>query len=231
MSINSNCSLGIMTTLFLAMTMFRPVFGAGYSFEASRVIIDHGNREGSIVLKNSSSKNILTMSRVLDSNFTETTSAESLPRLFVTQAGKSSVIRINVFADRLPTDRETLFYLYGKLFDAHKKGEQKLKINYINRIKIFYRPKSITESMIAAIENLQWSVNNQTLKARNPSPLHISMVSIDINGSKKTVNHIIKPFDDWNTGVKIPEGFTSLKWTAVNDYGSFVEYEKKPDSF
>ena len=230
MKVKDKILQGIITALFLAMS--QTAWGAGYGFEASRVIIDRGNTDGSIVLKNSSPKNILTMSMVLDCNYKETALAESLPRLFVTKAGESSVIRINVLKEQLPDDRETLFYLYAKLFDAHQKAEvQKLKINYINRIKIFFRPINIRGSMIDAIENLQWSVSDQTLKVKNPSPLHVSMVSIDINGKKKAVNDIIEPYADWNTEIRVPAGISTLKWSAVNDYGSLVEFEKKPSAF
>lgn len=200
----------------------------GAYFERNRIIIQDGNKSGSIVLKNDSTRSVLVFSRIEDSERVETDKAQSFPRLFKANPAKSHMLRVTVNPSTLPTDKETQFWLYSKFFDQEKVTEQnKIKVNYINRLKVFYRPDGINTDIYEAIKNINWKVKKGRLIAENKYPLNISMTMVTINGKRYSTSEIIRPFSSWTSPIKVDSDKFAIKWSAVNDYGTAIEFERK----
>ena len=148
---------------------------------------------------------------------------ESLAKLL---PGKNTRVRVTVTDPAsLPQDRESMFWLYTRAIPSKVNDrENRLNINFVMRLKVFYRPKGMKGTMREAIEGLEWSWTDGGLVAKNASPFHISLASLTVNGVSHEVSDVIAPFTSMTFDAAwLPKGKTNEKtevvWRAVSDLG------------
>lgn len=198
----------------------------GFGFDKNRLVIEDGHTSGSFSLRNANETGLLIRAHVEDFNQVLTQQAQARPRLFQVRGGGTGRVRVDVNPKGLPTDRETQFWLYTKAFpaiDLKKEQENQIQINFVTRLKVFYRPKGIKVKVEEAVRDLNWKREDGRLVAENNSPLNVTIVSITQNGKRQSVSHVIKPFSRWVTNTKAAPGH--MKWQSINDQGGVIEYE------
>ncbi|WP_317418728.1 MULTISPECIES: molecular chaperone [unclassified Morganella (in: enterobacteria)] len=202
----------IIIMIFISLSQFSY---AGILLGSTRVVIENGRNEGSVNVHNREDNNYLIQSWVLDKSEVPTDDIALTPPLFKLNANTSNALRIVITKD-LPQDRETLYWLNVKFIPSVKKSNldnNSLSFALNNRIKIIYRPESLSgESINQAFEKIIIKKSGNALKIKNPTKYFINISKISIN------NKNIK-----NPGYIEPETEVSLDLPGNNKNGN-LEY-------
>ena len=210
----------LLTGVSLTIGMCSNAWGSGLGFDKTRLIIEGGNQDGSLVLDNRGNGTFYVRAHVEDYLHQKTTDAMARPPVFQLNPQKASRVRVFVDKSKVPQDRESMFWLYTKAYPAKKLDDAQniLSFNFVTQLKVFYRPKSLKGGLSASAKNVQWSLKNGQVVAKNDSPYNISLAAYHLNGKLIDTNHVIAPYSEHVTGVKtkLPAKFG---WTIVNDFG------------
>lgn len=131
----------------------------------------------------------------------------------------------------MPQDRESMLHLYVLEIPRRSPAVQQLSIAIRQRINVFYRPAGLAGDPADAPQTLIWQrvpSANAALSLRNPTPYHVSLQDLRINGIKVADHRLLPPFSDASLtppalGTKgtLPE---TLSFKAMTDYGGQREY-------
>ncbi|MEN3524651.1 fimbria/pilus periplasmic chaperone, partial [Proteus mirabilis] len=120
---------------------------AAVSLGATRVIYFAGEKQVKLPVINNDEKRYLIQSWIENSEGKKDNSFVITPPLFSMQGKKENTLRIiDATNNKLPKDRETLFWLSVKSIPAVEKSlanENMLQLAIISKIKFFYRPKDL----------------------------------------------------------------------------------------
>lgn len=138
--------------------------------------------------------------------------------------------------DRLPQNKESLFYLNFTQLPSMKsslQGKNSLVIALTSRVKIFYRPDTLVGNSIDAYKDLVFSAHQGGLTVTNPTGFYINISAAQILMSGKVIGlpdaGMLAPqsTSQWRTGQKITSlNGASIKLTMVNDYGTDIIQER-----
>ncbi|MBB1202745.1 molecular chaperone [Enterobacteriaceae bacterium 89] len=148
------------------------------------------------------------------------------PPVFRLEGQKSRAVRLQLLGDNreLPADRESLFWLNALEVPPKpqaKAGSNLLQMAFRTRIKLFYRPAAIAGATSeGAVKQLRATKTAQGLQLENPSPLHISLLSLTLaNGKTLTAlpdDGMIAPFSHMEVHEPYAEP-SAVTW--IDDYG------------
>ncbi len=197
---------------------------AAVSLGATRVIYFAGEKQVKLPVINNDEKRYLIQSWIENSEGKKDNSFVITPPLFSMQGKKENTLRIiDTTNNKLPKDRETLFWLSVKSIPAVEKSlanENMLQLAIISKIKFFYRPKDLTISPDENYKKIQFKRNNDTLIIKNPTPYFITMTELELGG-KKLENTMVPPFED--KSISIPtSAYGKLSFQTINDYGAIT---------
>ncbi|HFT8615241.1 TPA: fimbrial biogenesis chaperone [Proteus mirabilis] len=197
---------------------------AAVSLGATRVIYFAGEKQVKLPVINNDEKRYLIQSWIENSEGKKDNSFVITPPLFSMQGKKENTLRIiDATNNKLPKDRETLFWLSVKSIPAVEKSlanENMLQLAIISKIKFFYRPKDLIISPDENYKKLQFKRNNDTLIIKNPTPYFITMTELELGG-KKLENTMVPPFED--KSISIPtSAYGKLSFQTINDYGAIT---------
>lgn len=155
------------------------------------------------------------------------------PPLFKLEAGKATLLHVIYTGKKgvLPEDRETLFWMNVKSVGAtteEQENKNMLQLAIKTRIKLFWRPTKLNNNAAhSAWENLTFTRSNNRLNVTNPTPYHVSLSSLTVNGKAlasddnskpAAVTMMIAPFA--SNSYPLPAGAgNNVSWSAINDYG------------
>ena len=95
-----------------------------------------------------------------------------------------------------------------------------------SRIKLFFRPAGLTGNPNDAVQALTWSRIPGGVKATNPTPYYVSLVTVNMSTTGKknqAPGNMIAPKSSLNftfPGMTAPPGGSKLDTEFVNDYGA-----------
>lgn len=220
-----------------------PLAGAKVVVESSRVIYPAGAKEVSVRARNAGTGPVLVQAWTSEYGARTSPSDSNapfamLPPVVRIDEGKDQVFRLRHVGAELPQDRESAFTLTLAEIPAATTGESKpggvLNIVIRNRLKLFYRPQSISKlNATSAIDSLRWSVVPQgqgwALQAANNSPFHVSTVraSVTVNGRRTEASDIdmLRPYSNQvfplPGATSAPTGTVTFKY--INDHGGAID--------
>ena len=200
----------------------------GLGFDKTRLIISDGQNAGSVVLDNRTDQAYFVRAHLEDSEHVKTTAGMVRPPIFEVKPQQAGRMRVVIDQKSVPTDRETMFWLYTKSYPAKKPedNKQKLNFNFIIQMKVFYRPEGLKGTLLQAAEKLQWRFDKDRLMVKNDSPFNISLVGLKINDKPVDTNKVVKPFSEIDSGVKIANKSGKLFWYIMNDFGGVEQFSK-----
>lgn len=200
---------------------------AGVSLAGTRLIFDGKYREASIEASNRSDKEVLLQawlsaadqsSRPEDLPFVVTPHLVHLP-----SQGKQS-LRLLYEGVGMPGGRESLLHLYVMEIPRRSDAKQQLTIAVRQRINVFYRPAGLGGNPADAAQGLLWQLVKEPggeirLHVRNPTPFHVSLLALQLDGERVRDDWLIKPAQ--TTSVLLARGVSAarLSFKALNDYG------------
>jgi chaperone protein PapD len=202
---------------------------AAIALDRTRVVFNGGEKSTSLTISNENKQlPYLAQGWVEDAQGNKiTTPLTVLPPLQRLEPGAKSQIKVQALpaANLLVQDRETLFYFNLREIPPKSEKPNTLQLALQTRIKLFYRPKALSNTEGAAPWQEQLTLTRQGDKyqVNNPTPYYITIV----DASSKPGSASAKGFEPVMVAPKGKEmlnvGVAALGnapvLTYVNDYG------------
>ncbi|MBT2048482.1 fimbrial biogenesis chaperone [Enterobacter asburiae] len=217
---------------FILMLLINNNAHASIVITGTRVIYKQIDQEVTVQLKNVGSVPVLAQSWIDNGDAKQKPDEISSPFIITPpinrlDSGKGQTLRI-VLANKshFATDRESVAWLNVleiPAIDKEKKDLNILKMAFRTRIKLFYRPTGLAGDANNAIKSLTWSAISGNLNVKNPTPWHVSLVSVSVDG-RKVEGEMIPPFSTHTFNVDVRTG-NSILANYVNDYGAVLNFD------
>ncbi|MEX2951823.1 molecular chaperone [Serratia fonticola] len=210
----------------LSALLMLPSFSwaGGIALGSTRVVYPADARQVSLAVNNSDEHNrYLIQTWVENEAGKKTEDFIVTPPLFVSKPKSENTLRIIYSGEKLPQDRETLYWLSSKAIPSINKDEVKdnnvLQIAVLARIKMFVRPAGLTEKSADAPSMLKFNRSGDSLNISNGSPFYVTLVNMSIGG--RNVDTTMVPPKS-SAHVALPKGVTTgiLSYQTINDYGA-----------
>ena len=133
------------------------------------------------------------------------------PPIFRIEPGKQQVVRLAYTGEALPSAQESLFWFNllevpAQSPDARQRNQ--LQLAFRSRIKVFFRPHNLPDTVEAAPAKLQWrsvsSGQGQALEVYNPTPYHVTFDQVEVQAAGQ--RHARKPPASGAENMVIPGG-------------------------
>jgi fimbrial chaperone protein len=231
---NKNCfqlALGLLLMLGLQWPA-----SAGVMLAGTRVILGEKQREASIPVKNTGTSPYVVQAWIDAGEGQNKTPLLITPPLSRLDPGMENILRIMRVGGKLPTDRESVFWLNVKEIPEKSKEENVLQIAVRTRIKIFYRPSNLSGQPGEARAKLKWVVSanhsgqDAVLKVANASAYHVTFTGLKVNNGLQDIKAaaMVPPFGEVSyplSAVKTPQAI-QVSYTTINDYGGETPEER-----
>ena len=139
------------------------------------------------------------------------------PPLFALGAGREGVIRILPANNRLPRDRESLFWLEVSAIPSGRSDGNTLQVAVRSRFKLLWRPEGLAGSAGRAYQALKWTrTPSGGLMVNNPTPYVVTVYGLAVNGAAREAD-VVMPYAEQAAG-RCPEE-CRVEWQSLDDYG------------
>lgn len=212
--------IGIM---MLSFTTFPHVASAGgIVLGGTRLVYPIDAKQTTLSVRNSSSEtSYLVQSWTEDAQGKKSMDFIVTPPLYVSNPGDQNILRVMYSGPPLPLDRETLFYFNAKAIPSidkfQREGKNLLMLAAVTRIKIFVRPKGLSIPVNKASSLLKFKRSGNELRVNNPSPYHITLVKVSLDGRPVT-DTMVGPFS--TESLPLSGNPRTLTYSTIDDYGS-----------
>jgi P pilus assembly chaperone PapD len=201
------------------------------SLSGTRLVFDGHYPEASIQADNIGAQPVL-LQAWLSTEGGDGTPAADLPfvitpHLAQLQAGARQTLRVLYQGVGMPADRESLLYLYVMGIPRRSDAAQQLSIAIRQRINLFYRPRGLPGDPGEAAQRLSWQRTDQSLQVNNPTPFHVSLLHLTLEGVELADYLLIKPHSTSSVPVVVPGSNAPgqrLAFNALTDYGGQRAY-------
>lgn len=196
---------------------------AGVIIGGTRLIYHSNQKESSIAVSNPDAINYLVQSWVDNADNSRAKSPFLItPPLFRLDAKQDNVLRVVRVGGNLPEDRESIYWLNIKTIPSSTRQDavNTLQIAIRTRIKLLYRPESISGKPEDVAKQLTWHKQGNQLIVNNPTPFYMNFQEISLAGKKITKVNYAAP--KTQTQFTLPDNVSasSVSWKIINDYGA-----------
>lgn len=221
---------------------------AGVTPETSRVIFSAGAVEQSLQIYNVNRYPVLVQAWVDDGRLDAVPQASKspvvvLPPIFRMGAGDQLNLRLISAGTRLPTDRESVYWLNLYEMPATAKrpkpaNDADLTVTMRTQIKVFMRPGKLPYSPTELHKRLVFSLHRTgdalALTVDNPTPYYATIGVVQVTLGERSQEHpvdMIAPFS--RTTVKLdastsaPGDSATLRYTLIGDDGNPIVDERR----
>ncbi|EKS6727358.1 molecular chaperone [Enterobacter mori] len=195
---------------------------AGITIGGTRVVYPENKKESSIAITNPDNLDYLVQSWVeTEGKVREKAPFLITPQIFRLDAKQNNVLRIIRTGGNLPADRESLFWLNIKSIPSSSRNENNntLQIAIKTRIKLLYRPNSITGKPEEVASQLIWHTQGNQLIVDNPTPFYMNFQEIKLDGKKIDNITYAKPKNETHFTLPGKVSAHAISWKIINDYG------------
>ncbi|MNM84331.1 Chaperone protein EcpD precursor [compost metagenome] len=224
---------------------------AGVTAERTRVIFPEGAREVSLLVVNLNKYPVLTQLWIDDGSLDSTPDKAvapimPLPAMFRMEPEERRSLRLLFTGDKLPSDRESLFWL--NIYEVPPKPKaplppesSRLTLAMRTQMKVFYRPKDLSPRPEAVNSKLIFSLHQKAgapvLRAENPGPYYVTLSHVELQkaGSIQPIaGTMLAPFSENDLPIDAPvpdiqgkfaQGDVAYSW--VDDNGISQESHAK----
>lgn len=185
---------------------------AGIVIYGTRIIYPAENKEVMVQLMNQGSRSSLVQAWIDDGDTSLPPEKIQVPFMLtppVAKVGANSgqQIKIRIMPNRLPTNKESIFYL--NILDIppnspEDEGKNALKFAMQNRIKLFYRPVGVASVNKETFKKLRVNNSSNGLVIKNGSANWVTISDVKANSVKVNYETImIAPQESQRVDVKI----------------------------
>lgn len=234
----------ILTPFIAIITLFftglMPYGHASVVMTGTRIIYYEGMKDKTIQLSNNDNHPNVIQVWIENSNKHSTsemaeTSFIVNPQIFRIEAKTGQIIRLMSVDDKLPNDRESLFYFnFSQVpaFNEQQHQANKLVLLFNTRIKIFYRPKNLSDDINQLAHKLIFKPSNEQIVVENPTGYYavVHSATLIANGQSFKLADSIMLSPKSTTKWKLPRAINRnlkniIRLTLINDYGVDVVTE------
>lgn len=225
--------------LVCACLMFVGSVHAGVIMIGTRVIFPGGAPETTVQLNNPDPQPyVMQLQLTHEDNSPDNQAPFAIvPPVFRMEPNSGQTVRLIANGtEKLPTDRESVFYLNITQLPSQKSSEQnknQLIIAVTSRVKIFYRPKELIGAQSDAYKLLTFSVDHGKVVVNNPSGYFITVRCAAFTKSNRSItlaqSVMLAPKSSatWSASENISSlRGGQMKLILVNDYGADVENKR-----
>ncbi|EFG1227316.1 fimbria/pilus periplasmic chaperone [Escherichia albertii] len=213
----------------LISSMILPVH-AGIVIYGTRIIYPAENKEVMVQLMNQGNRSSLVQAWIDDGDTSLPPEKIQVPFMLtppVAKVGANSgqQIKIRIMPNRLPTNKESIFYL--NILDIppnspEDEGKNALKFAMQNRIKLFYRPVGVASVNKETFKKLRVNNSSNGLVIKNDSANWVTISDVKANSVKVNYETImIAPQESQRVDVK-NHNANSWQLTIIDDHGNYI---------
>ncbi|HEB1163096.1 TPA: fimbria/pilus periplasmic chaperone [Escherichia albertii] len=203
---------------------------AGIVIYGTRIIYPAENKEVMVQLMNQGSRSSLVQAWIDDGDTSLPPEKIQVPFMLtppVAKVGANSgqQIKIRIMPNRLPTNKESIFYL--NILDIppnspEDEGKNALKFAMQNRIKLFYRPVGVASVNKEIFKKLRVNNSSNGLVIKNGSANWVTISDVKANNVKVNYETImIAPQESQRVDVK-NHNANSWQLTIIDDHGNYI---------
>ncbi|HFZ8994133.1 TPA: fimbrial assembly chaperone [Citrobacter freundii] len=219
--------------LWLACTVM-PAWSGVYIY-GTRVIFPAQKKDIIVQLMNDGKRSSLVQAWIDDGNTNLPPEKIDVPFILTppvirVAANSGQQLKIKQLTNRLPQDRESLFYL--NVLDippnsSESKDKNTIKFALQNRIKLFYRPQGVTKVDKKSFARLQLTQIRNELNIKNNSANWITIPEIKLNNKLNKETLLLAPWTTQTvTTSAVVNGYTV---TLIDDFGNYIREKVKVD--
>lgn len=223
-------------TLFLTLCTFSQSAFAAFILNGTRFIYDEGRKNISFEISNESKETYggqVWIDNVLIPK--EDVAFVPMPSFFKVEGGQTQVVRIMKITDKLPKDKESIFWLNVQEIPPVNKDQNNVMVVAVNtQVKLLYRPTTIIKGRENAESKMTLKKEGSSYVLNNPTPYYFAITELKVNGKTITLSKELSN----KLGMISPQSSTLLsdiKLTlsskviieAIDDYGAVNKYEVK----
>lgn len=205
---------------------------AAFVLDGTRFIYEEGKRNTSFSVTNEADETYGGQVWIDNSKEDNGVYIVPTPPFFKVGPKQKQIVRIMKTESALPADRESLFWLNVQEIPPKPAGAEGnvLSVAINTRVKLFYRPKSLTEGRKEAEKKIEVLHLGTDSYLNNPTPYYFAVVNVKVNGQALTLTEseemalaILPPFGKASLGKRSLKGAVSVD--AVNDWGGIENFE------
>jgi fimbrial chaperone protein len=202
----------------------------GITIGGTRVVYPADKKQVSMSVRNTSdTSTFMVQSWVENADGAKSQDFVVTPPVYVSGPGNENTLRIMYAGRPARTDQETLYFLNTKAIPSmdRREAEDKniLMLAATTRIKLFVRPAGLTPSVEKAPEMLTFSKTGTQLRIDNPTPYHITLASIRVDG-KPLPDSMVNPRSSLSVALPVGAGST-VTYRTINDFGAATPEARK----
>lgn len=201
----------------------------GVQLDRTRLVVDEGKTSVGFGLRNHYERSILASAHVTNFDGTPTTAFAVSPGIFQVKPKGTTKGQV-ILTEALPQDRETVFWLNVRTVLSKDKQQvieedesSTLTIAMAQRIKVFYRPKAVSEKCEDAAKSLTFKTMGNELIVENPSTVSVSVTEIVTGEHNQRIADTVMPKSKKTWRLEIPLNKDST-FTYIDEYGNFINH-------
>ena len=233
--------LSPLTALFMLLAGFSSPASSGVTITGTRIIFPGAEREATVRTINRGGSPVLVQvwvddgSKNADIN-TMTVPFTVTPPVYRIDQGKGQSVRLIYNGMKLPDDRESVYWfnlLEIPAVNEEYQNKDRLELAFRTRIKIFYRPASLTADSTLNAEKLRWTVTRSGKSAgvlvNNPTPYYFNFGRMQVSAGNSVYPlspGMVAPYSEAvfsPAGNKsLPQNISSIDFDLLNDHGTAI---------
>jgi len=202
----------------------------GITIGGTRVVYPADKKQVSMSVRNTSdTSTFMVQSWVENADGNKSQDFVVTPPVYVSGPGNENTLRIMYAGRPARTDQETLYFLNTKAIPSMDRRETEdkniLMLAATTRIKLFVRPAGLSPTVEKAPEMLTFHKAGTQLRIDNPTPYHITLASIKVDG-KSLPDSMVNPRS--SLSVALPPGTSNIvTYRTINDFGAATPEARK----
>ncbi|EJD6081176.1 MULTISPECIES: fimbrial biogenesis chaperone [Providencia] len=215
--------------LVFTLCLSQTALGAGIRLDQTRVIINSDSTSQVFSILNDDNSPYLIQTAI-----TNELEGERSPFFIVTpplfrldaKSKFSAKILVNN-KKQLPTDKESLFYLYTRAIPSTQQTnaeKNNAKLTFVTNIiiKVLYRPNHLAVPNSDIFKQVKLVAKGNEWQFNNPTPYYLTAVNIKINQQDYKKSLILPPFNQ--TTIKgVDSKIKTASWQMINDFGGLSD--------
>ncbi|ELY5815616.1 molecular chaperone [Cronobacter turicensis] len=224
------------------------VCSASMTISGTRIIFPGNERETSVRTTNKGSQPALVQVWVDDGKADSDINAVKIPfvvtpPVYRVEPGRGQSVRLVYNGMSLPQDRESVYWFNMLEIPPAPAGavkKNRLELAFRTRIKIFFRPQTLSSNSEGSVDKLRWKLINDNVKGTgievtNPTPYFFSFDTAKLNTSMGKIDLAMDMVAPGATErfysvkkINAPASVSTVTFWFLNDYGASVMKTLKP---
>lgn len=225
-------------SLFFIISTISMYSQAAFVLDSTRYIFDESDKLLRLNIINKSEQRtagVVSINSDIKSDGQDSPVIVASPPVFKIDSGKAQAVRLKILnKESLAKDIESLFWIEAQEIPIIQNySANSLVISMNTKVKLFYRPSSISKNRYLAEQLIYFINNNNSITLYNPTPFHFALTKMTIHDSNKDILApdsvvsdlaVFPPFSEVTWSQEGVTSIDSLTINAIDDWGATKSY-------